>query len=125
VLAGSSTADANYWYFGAVAYDATTGVGANSWGYARRSEARQAALTSCASPGCWAYAFQTGYGGLALADDGTLFGGWSARSEESAGKDAVKSCEKAKGKKSCSMVKTGSALGPSTFKPKVDKKKKT
>ena len=125
VLAGSSSADANYWYFGAVAYDALTGAGANSWGYARRNEARAEAIKSCASPGCWAYAFQTGYGGLALADDGTLFGGWSARSEESAGKAAVKNCEKQKGKKSCSMVKTGSALGPSTFQPKPPKKKKT
>lgn len=124
VLAGSSTADASYWYFGAVAHDPTTGAGATSWGYARRNDARQAAIESCASPGCWAYAFQTGYGGLALADDGTLFGGWSTRSEASAGKDAVKNCEKQKGKKSCSVVNTGSALAASTFKPKEEKKKK-
>lgn len=125
VVAASSTANTLYWYFGAVAYDAATGESAASWGYARRSEAHKAALQSCAVAGCWAYAFQTGNGGMALADDGTIFGGWSARSEESAGKVALKDCEKAKGKKSCSVVYTGNALTAPKFKPKVPKKKKS
>jgi hypothetical protein len=123
VVAASSTANTLYWHFGAIAYDASTGASAGSWGYARKSDAHKAALQSCAVAGCWAYAFQTGHGGMALADDGTLFGGWSARSEEGAGKVALKDCEKAKGKKSCSIVYTGNALTAPKFKPKVPKKK--
>jgi Domain of unknown function (DUF4189) len=125
VVAASSTANTLYWYFGAVAFDAATGATGASWSYARKGEAHKAALQSCAVAGCWAYAFQTGNGGMALADDGTLFGGWSARSEESAGKVALKDCEKAKGKKSCSIVYTGNALSAPKFKPKVPKKKKS
>ncbi len=123
VVAASSTGAANYWYFGAIAYDATTGASGAAWGYGRRGEAQKAAMQSCAAAGCWAYAFQTGHGGMALADDGTIYGGWSARNEESAGKVALKSCEKEKGKKSCSVVYTGNALAAPKFKPKVDKKK--
>lgn len=125
VVAASSTSNSLYWYFGAIAYDVATGESAASWGYVRKGEAHKAALQSCAVAGCWAFAFQTGHGGMALADDGTLYGGWSARSEESAGKVALKDCEKAKGKKSCSIVYTGNALAAPKFKPKVDKKKKT
>lgn len=124
VVAASSTANSLYWYFGAIAYDTTTAESAASWGYARKGEAHKAALQSCGVAGCWAFAFQTGHGGIALADDGTLYGGWSARNEESAGKVALKDCEKAKGKKSCSVVYTGNALAAPKFKPKVEKKKK-
>jgi hypothetical protein len=70
------------------------------------------------------YTFQTGYGGIAMSDDGFLFGAWSARDEGSAGKVAVKDCEKLKGKKSCSVVATGAAVFPPTFKPKAVKAKK-
>ena len=54
--------------------------------HARRSDAEKSALKNCAQPGCWAYTFQTGYGGIAMADDGSLYGAWSARGEESAGR---------------------------------------
>jgi Domain of unknown function (DUF4189) len=124
VLAASSTGAAIYWSFGAIAYDPTTGASAAAWGYTRKSEAQKDAVKSCASAGCWAYAFQTGYGGIAMADDGSLYGAWSARNEQAAGKVAVKNCEKEKGKKGCSVVYTGSAREAPTFKAKVDKKKK-
>jgi hypothetical protein len=59
-----------------------------------------------------------------MSDDGFLFGSWSARDEDSAGKVAVKSCEKVKGKKSCSVVATGAAVFAPTFKAKSVKTKK-
>jgi hypothetical protein len=124
VVAASSTANALYWHFGGIAHDATTGASGAAWSYLRRNEAQQAAVKSCASPNCWGYAFQTGYGGIAMADDGTLYGAWSARSEGSAGKVAEKNCDKDKGKKSCSVVYTGSAVAAPEFKPKKVKKKK-
>lgn len=124
VVSASSTADAVYWHFGSVAYDSTTNVHGNSWALARRSDAEKSALKNCAQPGCWAYTFQTGYGGIAMADDGSLYGAWSTRGEESAGKVAVKNCEKAKGQKSCSIVATGSALSEPRYKPKPLKQKK-
>jgi hypothetical protein len=123
VVAASSTANSSYWHFGSIAYDSVTGASGAAWNYLRRGEARAASLQSCANAGCWAFAFQTGYGGMALADDGNLFGAWSARSEEGAGKAALKDCEKAKGKKTCSIVYTGSARGAPEYKPKVKKKK--
>jgi hypothetical protein len=123
IVAASSTSDFNQWRFGALAYDATTGESAASWANDRKSEAKAAALKSCGKPGCWVYTFQTGYGGIAMSDDGFLFGAWSARDEGSAGKVALKDCEKLKGKKSCSVVATGAAVFPPTFKPKRVKPK--
>jgi Domain of unknown function (DUF4189) len=124
VIAASTTASSRYWHFGGIAYDPITGASGAAWNYLRRNEAQQAAVKSCASPNCWGYAFQTGYGGIAMADDSSLFGAWSARSEEGAGKAAVKNCEKDKGKKSCSVVYAGSAVAAPEFKPKKVKKKK-
>jgi hypothetical protein len=124
VIAASSTASARYWSFGAVAYDVTTGLSSAAWSHVRRSEALAAAVKSCGQPGCWGYAFQTGFGGIAMADDGALYGAWSARGEESAGRVAVKSCEKEKGKKACSIVTAGSALAAPKYKPKTVKPKK-
>jgi hypothetical protein len=124
IVAASSTSDFNQWRFGALAYDATTGESAASWAHDRKSEAKADALKSCGKPGCWVYTFQTGYGGIAMSDDGFLFGAWSARDEGSAGKVALKDCEKIKGKKSCSVVATGAAVFPPTFKPKHVKPKK-
>jgi hypothetical protein len=124
IVAASSTSDFNQWRFGALAYDATTGASAASWAHDRKSDAKAYALKSCGKPGCWVYTFQTGYGGIAMSDDGFLFGAWSARDEASAGKVAVKDCEKLKGKKSCSVVATGAAVFPPTFKPKAVKAKK-
>jgi Domain of unknown function (DUF4189) len=123
ILNASSTSDATYWKFGAVAYDVTTGQSAAAWGHNRKSQAEQEALKSCGLAGCWAYTFQTGYGAIAMADDGILYGSWSARDEESAGKVAEKSCEKDKGKKSCSVVATGSSAFEPTFKLKPVKSK--
>jgi hypothetical protein len=123
IVVASSTGDFNQWRFGALAYDATTGASAASWAHNRKSEAKADALKSCGKAGCWVYTFQTGYGGIAMSDDGFLFGAWSARDEESAGKIAVKDCEKVKGKKSCSVVATGAAVFPPTFKPKSTKAK--
>jgi hypothetical protein len=124
IVVASSTSDFNQWRFGAVAYDVTTGESAASWANDRKSEAKAAALKSCGKAGCWVYTFQTGYGGIAMSDDGFLFGAWSAREEGSAGKVALKDCEKQKGKKSCSVVATGAAVFPPTFKPKPVKAKK-
>jgi hypothetical protein len=121
VLVASSTDDATYWRFGAIAYDAATAKSAAAWQHNRKSEAQQDAIKSCGQPGCWAYVFQTGYGAIAMSDDGILYGSWSARDEDSAGKVAVKSCEKEKGKKSCSVVATGSASFAPTFRPKPAK----
>jgi hypothetical protein len=123
VVDASSTGGSDYWYFGSIAYHGVTGASGAGWNYRRRSDARAASLQSCANAGCWAYTFQTGYGGIALADDGNLFGAWSARGEEVAGRAALKDCEKAKGKKTCSIVYTGSAGGAPQYKPKVKKKK--
>jgi hypothetical protein len=124
IVVVSSTSDFNQWRFGALAYDVTTGASSASWAHNRKSEAKADALKSCGKPGCWVYAFQTGYGGIAMSDDGFLFGAWSARDEGSAGKVALKDCEKQKGKKSCSVVATGAAVFPPTFKPKAVKPKK-
>jgi Domain of unknown function (DUF4189) len=124
IVVASSTSDFSQWHFGALAYDVATGESAASWAHNRKSEAKADALKSCGKAGCWVYTFQTGYGAIAMSDDGFLFGSWSARDEASAGKVAVKSCEKEKGKKSCSVVATGAAVFPPTFKPKTVKTKK-
>jgi Domain of unknown function (DUF4189) len=124
IVVASSTSDFNQWRFGALAYDVTTGASSASWAHNRKSEAKADAFKSCGKAGCWVYTFQTGYGGIAMSDDGFLYGAWAARDEKSAGKIAVKNCEKEKGKKSCSVVATGAAVFPPTFKPKPAKAKK-
>jgi Domain of unknown function (DUF4189) len=124
IVVASSTSDFNQWRFGALAFDVETRASAASWANNRKSEAKADALKSCGKAGCWVYTYQTGYGGIALSDDGILFGAWSARDEASAGKVAVKNCEKQKGEKACSVVATGAAVFPPTFKPKPAKAKK-
>jgi Domain of unknown function (DUF4189) len=124
IVVASSTSDFSQWRFGALAYDVATGESAASWAHNRKSEAKADAFKSCGKAGCWVYTFQTGYGAIAMSDDGFLFGAWSARDEGSAGKVALKDCEKQKGKKSCSVVATGAAVFPPTFKPKQAKTKK-
>lgn len=109
VLTGSSTNGADYWTFGAIAYDPITGKSDAAWGGLKRSDVVAGAVAQCTNPLCGSYVFQRGHGALAMSADGKFFNGWSALGEQEAGKEAVKACQKLKGKKPCSLVKTGSS----------------
>jgi hypothetical protein len=112
VIGASSTAEAVYWTFGAVAYDVATGHSGKSWALRRRRDAATAAVESCAADGCWAYAFQGGYGAIAKSKSGQLFGAWDESGRgllSSASKEAKKACKKATSEKDCEIVVKGSA----------------
>ena len=94
VLTGSSTNGADYWTFGAIAYDPTTGKSSAAWGGLKRSDVIAGAVKECTNPLCGSYIFQRGHGALAMAADGKFFNGWSALGEQEAGKEAVKACKK-------------------------------
>ncbi|QIG55074.1 DUF4189 domain-containing protein [Altererythrobacter sp. BO-6] len=116
VVAASSTANGKVWSFGSIAYDPDTGKRGAAWSASRWSDAQQIALSQCGTANCWAYTYQSGFGGMAKAKAGELFGNWSDKSQSDAGKKALKECEKKHGKKNCSVVHTGSANRPPKFK---------
>jgi Domain of unknown function (DUF4189) len=116
VIRGKSTSEPMYWDFGVLAYDKTTGTKSSSGGYKRKSEAQKAALPNCNTADCQLYVYQSSYGAIAMAKDGTFFNGWSDKDQKSAGKDAEKKCKKEGRKKSCRAVVTGSSFPASASK---------
>lgn len=108
VIAASSTAQAVYWTFNALAFDADTRAKASVSQFVRRREALDAARQSCGQPGCWTFVFQQPYGAIAKADDGQLFGA-ASDSRRSASKNVMSACKKAGGK-GCAVVHEGSVV---------------
>lgn len=112
VIGASSTAEAIYWKFGAVAYDVASGAVGRTANRYRRRDAMADALQACGKETCWSYAFQSGYGAIARSSDGRLFGAWSASNGRfsNAEKAAKKDCKKATGDKDCAIVVSGAAI---------------
>jgi hypothetical protein len=124
VAEGSSTAESKYLYFGAIAYDPTSGQRGAVWQHLRRGEAENAAKQRCSAPSCSIHSFQSNYSSMAMSEAGTLYTQWSNVSEEDAAQLAVNRCKREKGKK-CLTVQIGSSYRAATLDPKVANKRRS
>jgi len=98
----SSTADTVVWGFKAIAFDPKTGnhVIIHEQKLSK-GEAESAAMAACATPDCWAYAYQGGAGAIAMSSDGRLWGAWTADTIKGAANNVEQYCKKETGDDAC------------------------
>ncbi|GAB3382738.1 hypothetical protein GCM10027432_11790 [Lysobacter fragariae] len=123
VILASSTGSAEYWKFGALAYDVASGTVGRSVSRFRRGEAEKEALAACGVATCRAFAFQGNHGAIAVSSDGQLFAA-DAPGEgliSSASRNAKKACKQATGEKNCKVVATGDALDAVDARRRADR----
>ncbi len=108
----SSTADTTPRYFQALAFDPKTGRRAIARGKnLSRAAAASEAKELCATPDCWAYAFQGGAGAIAMSSNGRLWGAWSKDLLSGAANNAEYYCRKETGDIACKTQIASDAEG--------------
>lgn len=118
----SSTADTTVWGFKAVAFDSKTGnrVVIHKQQLSKAA-AEQAAVAECATPDCWAYAYQGGAGAIAMSKDGRVWGAWTADTKQGAASAAEQYCKKETGDDTCKAKIASDVEGLAAYVKWLDK----